>query len=264
MKKIPVRKLVRKDFLQCPNCGWKTPDLYGRDVNGRTVYQCSRCHEKFTQEQIETLWKTVPKKVYAYRCEGCGEYIPNTSENRNMLGVFNELLCPTCNEGKGNILSLKLVAINGHHASKLRTMTAESYITPVKTRKHQIILRYLNILAKIEQTSWRKVPQRGIQAYITTLEGPIGYLAYTKDEGYHGLPVIRQLFVVKEERRKGHATRLVKHFLTNQCEKPDKKGCFFLIESPNDASLRLFQKLGYVRIEDKEIRFINCYWIQCL
>lgn len=260
--KIPIRKLVEKDFLQCQNCGFVTPSLLGRVVEGQNVFECPRCGKKATEEEMDKSWKTLTKKVYAYRCEGCGNYVENTSDNLNILGLFREIVCSEYMEVNGG-LHMKLIAINGHHISKLRTMTAESYITLVETRRHQIILRYLNMLAKRENTGFRNVPQENIQAYIATLDKPIGYLAYTKDERFDGLPIIRQLFVVKEERLKGHATSLVHHFLKNQCKESDKKGNLFVIESANDSSLRIFQKLGHVKIEDGEIRFINCYEIQC-
>lgn len=145
-------------------------------------------------------------------------------------------------------------------------MGFDSLITAVENRKHRIVLRYLNILAKKENPAvgFRSVPQENLQAYIATLDKPVGYLAYTKDDRLESLPVIRQLFVVKEERRKGHATRLVKYFLMNECKKADKDGNLFVIELPNDKSLRLLQKLGYVKTDKNGIQFINCYEIQCM
>jgi hypothetical protein len=65
------------------------------------------------------------------------------------------------------------------------------------------------------------------------------------------MPVIRQLFIVEEERLKGYATLLVKYFVEENCNLEDE--IWFDVESPNEASYSLLEKSGYIKIQGDKI-----------
>jgi len=197
-------------------------------------------------------------KVWAFRCEICGRYIENVSQNWNLLGAFRkELICPVCWVNQRN----DLVAIDGHHISKIRSVRPDMlkssqeisnnlYVLKVRTKWARMVLRYLNYLARKEQSAFRIMPRREFENYILmSKEKVIGYLAWT----WKNLPRLGQIFIVREERRKGYASTLVQHFVDEQCRTPNERGFLFGVESPNEATLGLLVKLGYAREEGDKI-----------
>jgi len=258
-----VKKLVPYVYFQCPNCGHLNSSLSGKEIDNEVKYLCFHCQKHYQEKK----WKEVKKKVWAYKCETCGEYVPNLDINWNVLGsIGKELLCPTCLHRKNG-----LVAIDGHHISKIRAVksdmlkrsqqiTDDIYILYVKTKWDRLALRYLNYMAVKEEQSFKVMPRRTVKNYLLLSRHKfIGYLAWS-EEGR--LPIMRQLFVVQEERRKDYATRLIQYFVEKQCPEPNKEGIYFCIESPNYASSRLFAKLGFIEIKDDKligvkVRFVH-------
>jgi len=257
------KKLVPYEFFKCPNCGYLTLSLTGIKVDNEVKYLCPRCGG----ECEESEWKTVKRKVWAFKCETCGKYVENISENWNWCGAFEkELLCPVCLRAHRDCL----VAIDGHHVSKIRTVRQDRlkqsqqvsddlYLLEALTKWDRMTLRYLNYLAKKEEQSFKIMPRETLRNYILLSRDKfIGYLAWTQEKP----PTLRQIFVTKEERRKRYATKLVQHFVNTQCPKPDERGALFNVESPNNASLRLLEKLGYVKMEKDgaiglKVRFVR-------
>jgi hypothetical protein len=73
-------------------------------------------------------------------------------------------------------------------------------------------------------------------------EKPVGYAAWNlwKD----GKPVLRQLYITPEERRRGYGC-----FLLQESWRLFKAGEAFLVESPSHATLNMLVKLGYAKRE---------------
>lgn len=262
---MKTRKLVPYIFYQCPHCGnLSTSYSYTTAEKGETRGQCLHCRKYYKEGEL----KEVEKKVWAFKCETCGDYVPNTPDHWNVLGAsMKELLCPKCMHGKDG-----LVAINGHHISQLRIVplgmiergvpiAKNLYVLYMKGKSERSAVRYLNYLAKNEEQGFKVIPRRTVDCYILfSKETFFGYLAWSKNE----LPTIRQLFVVKSQRRTGYATALVRHFMENQCPKPNSEGFYFDIESPNEASSYLFIKLGLIEVKDdkiigKKVRFVRSF-----
>ena len=89
-----------------------------------------------------------------------------------------------------------------------------------------------------------------------------GYVSSERASNSVIMTFVRQLFVVKEERQKGYCAELVKHFIREECGKPDENGNLFLMESPKPIVFKLLQKLGYAEENEKGLRLVNCSWIQ--
>lgn len=112
LKKKKLKKFVKVSFLKCPECGKLYPSLFGRPINDNTVeWQCYRCDFKTTSFED---WQEEERKVLAFRCPKCGDYIENTSDNKNWFGVLKEILCPKC---------LIPAGINGKHAQEQEKIT---------------------------------------------------------------------------------------------------------------------------------------------
>jgi GNAT superfamily N-acetyltransferase len=104
-------------------------------------------------------------------------------------------------------------------------------------------LRYLNDLARQENKSFHSI-DNNLRGYIAfSKDRLLGYLSWNSDQD--GTPVIRQIFIIKDSRRNGVASLLVQHFVSRNCDNRKNSQSPFCVESPNDASIGLFKKLGY-------------------
>lgn len=235
--------------------------LGGTEINGEMKFQCIGCNRYYKEQDFQET----EKDVWAYKCEKCGKYIPNLSENWNFCGTYREIICPTYAHAKEG-----LVAIDGHHVSQIRSVKKDMvkrgheiaddlYVLYVRRKKDRLALRYLNYLAQGEDESFRAMPSKTVRSYILLSKKQLlGYIVWTGGR----LPTIRQLYVTVENRRRGYATALIRFFVKEQCPEPDHNGIHFCIESPNDASSHLFAKLGLLEInEDRltsnKIRFVQ-------
>jgi len=193
---------------------------------------------------------------WEFKCQNCSRWVEDRPENWNLFGYPKELLCAYC----GSFINRTLVAIYGVHVSKLDKATPGMLtrseevgsglrILTVKRKRDMIAVRYLNRLARKEVSYFRGAPRDDFNTYLLLLgKTPIGYLLWT--DGINsplGIPTIRQLFVVKGERRKGRATKLVQHFI-HELHGP-VKGVLFCVEGANKATLELLAKIGHVRVE---------------
>jgi len=107
----------------------------------------------------------------------------------------------------------------------------------------------LNRMAKVE--SWeaksldlpffRRLDKRYFTVYLLLVDGkPVGYAAWNLFDD--GVPVLRQLYIVPKERRKGYGSRLLVE--SWRMFKPTE---MFYVESPSNATLNMLVKLGFAR-----------------
>jgi hypothetical protein len=75
----------------------------------------------------------------------------------------------------------------------------------------------------------------------------IGYLVWYETEKY---AILNQLFVVAEQRRKGHAEAIVKHWVGEHAKHVGEQ---FALESPNEYAIALHIKLGHIRRERDDL-----------
>ena len=80
----------------------------------------------------------------------------------------------------------------------------------------------------------------------------LGFLVWTEGE----YAVLRQVFVVEDERRKGHGENLVRFWVEQFADRMHQK---FGIESPNEQASRLHLKLGHLKIEGDSYVGIKCF-----
>ena len=240
MDKVKLKKYVKIRSLKCPNCGHIHESLVLTDG---IHLKCSKCHFKARPEEYEI----VERKVLAFLCLNCREYVPNIWENRNLIGVFNEILCPKC---------LSVVGINGKHIveheriteqdlAKCEMLDTNLYVFEAKTRRQKILVRILNVKAQKEPiSSFRTVPRlrdHSSQYVLVTRNKPVGYLSFIP-KWKMDKPLMNQLYVIPEVRRRGYATKLVQYFIDKNVDKTSD--FWFIVESPNEKSYNLFKKMG--------------------
>ena len=251
-----LKKYVRTTFLKCPMCGKQYASLIASPIQGGAYeWICNHC--QFKTEKFEDFRK-VKKRVVALKCLNCDNFIEDTSENWNLFNIFREVVCPEC---------LLTIAINGEHLTELEKITQKDlntsegvndnlYLFPVKTQRQKILLRILNIAAKKEDETFKNLPRPisensdSHQYVLLSAEKLIGYLAFIPN--WEDSPLLNQIYIVPEERRKGYARKLVQYFIEKNCNPSSET--LFSVESPNEAShMLLFNKMG---LDKEKVRII--------
>lgn len=85
----------------------------------------------------------------------------------------------------------------------------------------------------------------------------IGFLIWTEDK----TAVLRQLFVMKDEQRKGHASRMVKFWVERVT---NKLGDRFGIEEPNASAMKLHAKLGHLKLRGSTAIGLKCGFVRSI
>jgi len=237
-----MKRVTKYPFYQCPYCGAKSFSIGTSEVkNGVWICTCSKCKKKLRENEF----REVEKPLVEFFCEKCSDYIPNVAENH--CNADKDLLCPGCHR----VVAYGLRPV---HVSEIRKIPAELvtrsqpvgidlYLIEAKKKAERAKLRYLNDLAQQEDKRFLSVERKTKGYIIFSRKMLVGYLSWNKTE--KGIPVIRQLFVVPEMQRKGLGTILVGWFVKHACSNRSKIKPLFLVESPNEASVKLIRKLGY-------------------
>src|SRR5207245_1295569 len=95
--------------------------------------------------------------------------------------------------------------------------------------------------------------------------GLLGFLVWTERVWTEGVckddehAVLRQMFVVEDERRKGFAQQMVTHWVGQHADKLNPK---FGIEAPNDKAIALHLKLGHIKAEGDSYVGVKCFRVQ--
>ena len=240
---IPIMMDVHKTttgVLICPKCEQEHQAIYGTGEG----YHCSKCNYFFGKKINDNMW--TEKQVDAVNCDICGMELTCTSENYNLfVRDLEEVLCPKCNDsGVVNHSLLHSVAIKYRgkwvHTSEFLNKKITDGFLPVKSLRDAITLHVLNYRAKIDESSFRSVSPEDSKILWKDGEA-IGYQTANK---YRRKPCLRQIYVRPEYRRQGHATTMVKEFLSK-----NKREIY--IESPNQTSLKLLEKMGLITINEK-------------
>ena len=126
---------------------------------------------------------------------------------------------------------------------------------PCRNGKDFVVLKVLQATAQIEDSRFLFGDPKEYCAGLlvdSRKRKYLGFLAWTEDK--HA--VLRQIFIVENDRRKRHAEKLVKFWVQRYADRLHEK---FGIESPNEQAISLLAKLGYLKIEGDRCRGIKCF-----
>lgn len=128
------------------------------------------------------------------------------------------------------------------------------------TKKDDLVARMLWLEAKLEDDGFRFNALHRRMLFFDE-SGFLGYLFWSEtrhEETGKKEPVLRQIFVKKEFRKKGIATAAIQLWAERFAFPLAAK---FGVESPENDTIRILARLGYVERDDKN-KFIatKCYW----
>jgi len=228
-------KIVKtfEEVVECPYCNYRNRDLW-IDENGKHCFRCGNVIE-------DPNWKKMEFKGII--CDKCGQIVLVVPDNMLPHPHLEVLYCLNCKDNDMfHIIAIKYRR-KWRHPNEFLFYKGREGLVKVSSLRDRITLFVLWHLAKKEASEFLSIDtvidNKLFHAKILWKQGEtIGYYAYTTEE--NSLPILQQIFVRKEYRRRGYATQMVQNFLDTF------KGPVG-IESPNEHSLKLLEKMGLVK-----------------
>ncbi len=205
----------------------------------------------------------VKKKRVIAQCARCGDEVPFVSSTAGIVGpLCSNLECSNyVAVAYGNTYVEPKVVLDPSWNRGLRGRTkrvaAGVLLARCRSKRDYVVLSVLQVLAKQDDSRFKFADLREHRAALC-LDAKhrkyLGFLVWTENK----TAVLRQLFVIRSERRKGHASKMVTFWIERYAK---KVGDQFGIEGPNEAALKLHVKLGHIRIQGSDAIGINCHFV---
>lgn len=196
-------------------------------------------------------------------CAGCGREVPLTPMNFALSGLG--FICSSCQTYVAVLCGHQFV--NPKEALDVAWNPTVCYraehlsnhglrFLSCSTAKDFLVLKLLQVIVKEEDMRFlfacRKEQKAGLLLDCSK-RSYLGFLVWTEDE--HA--VIRQIFILDEERRRGHAERMVKFWIERFAKRLNER---FGIEAPNEKALNLHLKLGHIKLEGDSYVGVKCFF----
>jgi len=133
--------------------------------------------------------------------------------------------------------------------------SSERRFVVCRTAKDFLILKVLQAIVKEEDSRFLFARAKEHNAGLlldAKRRKYLGFLVWTEDK----YAVLRQIFIVEDERRKGHAENMVRFWVERYADVMHEK---FGIESPNAQATSLHLKLGHIKVEGDSYVSIKCF-----
>lgn len=250
------------DLYKYPCCGELSETIYYGSDNLVECYNNCKISSHKDTFTIESIMKP------SCTCKRCGTEISLTPDNM-MIGSFNGYMCYKCKNivairFKGYIIQPQTVLKLSWNESISEKISKNLSFIRVTTDKDFLVLRTLNLIARHEYDCFCSIQEYDKKAiiFIDNIHNKyIGYVLWTddiyeNDDHENGnMAAIRQLFIVKEEQKKGHGTFIMKWWVEKIADKINDR---FVVESPNKLSHKILHNLGYTQSTMEGIIGIKC------
>lgn len=252
------RKIGTVDCYECPICGHSQDDTFWGDDG---LAECFGCHAQVPNEQFRRFQR---RRMIA-ECAKCGSEVPLTSRYAGGFGF----ICSECSNYVAVFYGTQFVqptqvldvAWNRTVFERAEQMDSKRFcFLKFSTMKDYLVVQVLQQIVKQEDSRFLSVRAKEHQAGLlldSRKQKYLGFIVWT--EGEHA--VLRQIFVGADERRKGHAKRLLKFWVGRYADRLNER---FGVESPNRKAIRLLAKLGYLKIEVDKYVGLKCFFVPSL
>lgn len=243
-------------FYKCPLCG-DCYDLLTPDQKG--LAQCFACNKS----SPKTTFDRIKKKTVIVGCAHCGTEVPFVPSTMGLIGpMCSDFACSNfvavC-YGKAFLEPSTVLDTrwNPGLQSRAQRVAAGLLFARCRSKKDQTVLRLLQVLAKQDDPRFKFGDSnefRSALCFDARRRKYLGFVIWTESK----TAVLRQLFVVRDERRKGIASKMVKFWIENYAKPLGER---FGIEGPNEAALKLHVKLGHIKIRGYDAIGVKCHFV---
>jgi GNAT superfamily N-acetyltransferase len=250
------RRFARVTFYKCP-LGGDCYDTLSFDQNG--LAKCFACN----QSSPETAFARIKKKTVIARCAHCDAEVPFVPSTTGLIGpMCSDFACSNYLAvafGKAfleprTVLNTKW---NSGLVGRAQRVSAGLLFACCRSKKDHAVLQMLQVLAKQDDPRFKFGDSnefRSALCFDARRCKYFGFLIWTESK----TAVLHQLFVVRDERRKGIASKMVKFWIENYAKRLGER---FGIEGPNEAALKLHVKLGHIKIRGSDAIGVKCHFV---
>jgi hypothetical protein len=251
------RKSATVSMYRCPACGNCQEMIWG---GGDGKYRCVHCDRKFAEQEFGEAKRERTVVV----CANCSREVTLLPSTFGIAGLG--FICSDCH-------NYVAVLYGTHFINPTVVLTAKWNPTicrraePVapglsfvvcKSIKDFLVLKVLQAIVKEEDSRFLFGRPKEHEAGLlldSERRKYLGFLVWTEAE--HA--VLRQMFIVEDERRRGLAQQMVEFWVKNHADKLNQK---FGIEAPNEKALSLHLKLGHIKREGDSYVGVKCFKVQ--
>jgi Acetyltransferase (GNAT) family len=249
-----TRKIATRQYYQCPSCKEVHDSLgWGQD----RLAECFKCKQR---SPVDSFGSVTKKRTLA-KCAHCSAEVWFVPMNYGFLGY----VCPNCQNhvairyGHTRLQPARALNVGWNSSVLKRGMPLDPSLLFVlcKSKKDYLVLNLLQVIVKAEDSRFiLSPPNEHYAALLLDRETMkyLGFMCWTEKEN----AVIRQIFVLKAERRKGYAQKMVAFWIDRYAKPLNEK---FGIELPNEKALELHIKMGHVRREGDRAVGIRCTFV---
>lgn len=252
-------RVASMPFFRCPKCG-DCQDIILPNGNG--MVECAVCQTRRPKDDF----KTVSRKVTIARCARCGQDVPFVPSTMGIVGP----LCSSfeCSNyvavafGK-QFFEPKIVLDpiwNRGIVFRAEPIAPGLLVGLCRSKRDQVVLTVLQVFAKQDDDRFKFGDPSEFHSLLcldSKRRNYIGFLIWTEDK----TAVLRQIFVVRGERRKGHASSIVSFWVENFANKLADR---FGIEEPNESAMKLHAKLGHLKLEGSTAIGVKCHFVRSI
>lgn len=261
------RKLTKISMYQCPECGECQDILLLAGQDGK--YPCFGCNKRFTENE----YREAKRERTVVVCAKCDRNVPLGPSTVGLAGLG--YICSDC--------SNYVAVLYGTHFVNPRTVLTFGWNPTVcrraermasgwsflvcGTMKDRLVLAVLQAIVKQEDSRFLFGNSKEYKAGLLLdcrRRRYLGFLVWTERVWVDGVwkdgdhAVLRQMFVVEGERRKGFAQQMVTHWVNEHADRLNSK---FGIEAPNENAIALHLKLGHIEAEGDSYRGVKCFLV---
>lgn len=237
-------------YFQCPGCGRITISIIPRKED---IAKCIKCKKESNIKD----WRIVEIMQNALLCSKCNVEIELTSDNLdNMTGV--QYKCYKCLETlaikyrKAAIEWEKAFSPKWNKSLLHRTINIGGLnFLHCKHDKDILVLRLMHYMSTKEENdsyeifgfrTFKKEEHKAGLILNSSKDKYLGYILWSEKWSKGDEPILRQIYIFKEERGKGYGTLIFKYWVEKIAKKVNK---IFAIESPNSSTVSIISKLKY-------------------
>jgi len=240
-------------FFKCPNCNNIGHSLTGR---GEGIWECDNCKHQDIIEKFPTI--RIMKPVLT--CSKCHAKIPDTpSYGSRFFSCYKCRNVVAVKYNKKFYQPTEIIDIRFQSPESLKRVGKEINLVECHNLRTTLPLYLLEFFSHNEKNgflSFKSNYQNAILLYIC--DECIGYLIWTFKKSEHdGCPILRQIFIKKEHRKKGWGSVLIqkwhKIYITN--------GSKFGVENPNHITFKILKNQEHIIKDNNNLEYKDCFLI---
>ncbi|WP_209625492.1 GNAT family N-acetyltransferase [Methanobacterium petrolearium] len=241
-------------FLKCPNCNNVGHSLTGR---GDGIWECDICKHQDIREKFPII--RIMKAVLT--CSKCQTKIHDTpSYGSRFFSCYECRNVVAVKYNKKFYQPTEIINTRFQSPESLKGLGRGINLVECRNLRTTLPLYLLEFLSHEEENgflSFKSKYQNAILLYVHN--ECIGYLIWSfKKREHDGCPILRQVFIKKEHRKKGWGSLLIQTWYNIYVT---SNGGKFGVENPNNITFKILINLEHITKDKNNLEYKDCFLI---